>query len=258
MVLSFSPMPEFFACATKIFLPNEEHITRCYNKSVLILMMDGELRFKEDGKEIILRPGEYYIQRQMLKQEGVPMNTQPIYFYVEFSGSYSNGRFGLPIQGTFNAKTIVSLMERSEELFRRHDTNLFKMNSYMLRIFSELLSTNKNFDEKYNIAYLIRNYIDSKYYTRITLNEIAKKFGYTEDYITRIFREQYMITPYKYLTNLRIEHARWLLENTRISAEQAAISVGYTDFSSFYRNFRKAFGISPGAVRQKESREESE
>ena len=41
MVLSFSPPPEFFICSTKVFRPGEEHVTRNYGKSVLILMMDG-------------------------------------------------------------------------------------------------------------------------------------------------------------------------------------------------------------------------
>lgn len=257
MILDFSPSPSLFICNTKVFEPGEVHSTRRYFKSVLLLMMDGELKFREDGKIITLHPGEYYIQREGLLQEGVPLKDPPIYFFIEFSGTFSDGQFGLPLHGTFSAAKVVPLLERLEELFLRHHADLFKLNSYMLRVFSELLGGRAIVNEKYNTAYLIRNYIDSNYNTKITLADISKKVGYTEDYIARIFKEQYKITPHRYLTSLRMEHARWTLENTSLSAEQTALTVGYSDFSAFYRCFRKTFGVAPGAIRPEPSTEKS-
>ena len=119
----------------------------------------------------------------------------------------------------------------------------------MLRIFGELFVCANPVNEKYNLAMLVRNYMDANYSSRITMDDVAKQFGYAKDYIARIFKEQFHITPHQYLINLRMEQARWMLENTCLSAEQIALSVGYSDFSAFYRCFRKSFGTSPGSVR---------
>ena len=148
MVMKFTPSPTFIVCDTKVFQPKELHCTRLYNRSVLILMMDGELRFREDGKLFTLLPGEYYIQRNGLLQEGVPMDKPPIYFWIEFHASYSEDAIGLPLRGTFRMLNVVPLIERMEDLFHHHRADPFKLNSYMLRIFSELLSSSNYIDEK--------------------------------------------------------------------------------------------------------------
>ena len=263
MVLKFSPIPEFSLCATKIFMPNEQHITRYYNYSVLILMMDGILRFGENGKTIELRRGEYYIQRQGLLQTGMPLDTQPIYFFIEFNGAFGEDNNGLPLRGYFDPQKLVALMERCESLHWKHQTNSFMINSQMLRIFSELLEASPVINERANTANLIKSYIKSMYNSQLKLSDIARQFGYTEDYVVRIFRDAYKTTPHKYLVSVRLEHALWLLENTKQSTEQIAAAVGYNDFSSFFRAFRRAYGYSPGAARSisqanKEGKKQSE
>jgi len=250
MVLNYFPSPSFIICGTKVFVPNEKHVTRKFNRSVLILMSEGELSFLEDGQLITLTAGEYYIQREGLLQEGVPLRSLPVYFFIEFSATYSEAYAGLPLRGTFDAKKIASLTESCENLFIKREADVFKLNSYMLRIFSELLRGAPTSNENQNLAQLVCNYIDSQYTSQISLSNISKKFGYTEEYILRIFKKHYGTSPHQYLIQLRMDHAMWLLENTDISIEQTALSVGYTDFSAFYRSFKKTFGISPSTVRK--------
>lgn len=251
MVLNFFPSPSFIICGTKIFTPNEKHVTRKFNRSVLILMFDGVLKFMEDGQLITLTAGDYYIQRDGLLQEGVEMDSKPIYFFIEFSATYSDSLSGLPLRGRFDAKKTTSLMESCEEQFVQKNANAFKLNSYMLRIFSELLNSAPVNNENNTLAERVRNLIDSQYNSTISLSDISKKFGYTEEYILRIFKKHYGISPHQYLIKLRMEHSKWLLENTDISIEQVAGSVGYSDFSAFYRSFKKVFGTPPSSMRKR-------
>lgn len=251
MTLDFSPPPEFFACSTKVFEPGEIHVTRvCTQKSVLILMRDGVLRFREDGKIIELCAGEYYIQRDNLLQEGVPLEKPPTYFYIEFCGSYSEEE-RLPLRGRFQAKTLEPLLGIFEQLFQSHNGSPFLLNAYMNRVFSELWTEASHHDEQAHITRLIRNDLRSRYAETVTTEELAHRFGYAGDYLTRIFKKQYGITPHQYQIQVRMEHAQWLLDNTGLSVEQVADSVGYRDFSAFYRSFRKSTGISPREWKQK-------
>ncbi len=249
MLLIPSASSSFLNCATKVFLPKEQHITRLCNKSVLILMKEGELRFRENGALICLTAGEYYIQRHGLLQEGVPLSAPPTYFYVEFQGTYEEKGMGLPLRGTFQEKNVSSLIDRMEKLYLGHHQDIFRLHSYLLRIFSELMSTVSLKDEKQNTAFWVRNYLDSNYHAPISLEKLAQTFGYHKDYISRIFKEQYGVSPHQHLVSQRMKHACLLLETSDLSIEQIAMSVGYSDFSVFYRSFRKIFDISPREYR---------
>ncbi len=250
MVLDFNPPPIFSACNKKVFREDELHITRVCKRSVLILMLDGVLRFREAGRDIELTAGEYYIQEEGLFQDGVRLGESPVYYYVEFNGKYSDGDNGLAIRGKYDKDKIIPIMKRLGEQYAVYHADLFLLNSYMLRIFSELVGNVSSVKEQNHVASLIKRYIDSMYTNQLTISDIAKKFGYTEDYIIRIFKAKYGITPHKYQIKLRMEQARWLLENTEMTSEQVGISVGYSEFSAFYRKFKDFYALSPGAVRE--------
>ncbi|MBR3895313.1 MAG: helix-turn-helix transcriptional regulator [Clostridia bacterium] len=245
MTLNFSPPPEFLACSTKIFAPGEVHVTRlCDRMSVLILMRDGVLRFREDGELVELGAGEYYVQRHGLFQEGVPLEKPPSYFYIEFQGAYSEAE-NLPLRGRFQGDSLEPLLSSFEELFKSHPGNPFLLNAYMNRVFSELWAGSPRRDAQEHVTRLIRNDLRARFAEQIRLEEIARRFGYDKDYLTRVFKKQYGITPHQYQIQIRMEHAQWLLDHTSLSVKEIAYSVGYQDFSAFYRSFRNTAGYSP-------------
>ena len=248
MFLNQSPSPEYFICAKKIFSSGEEHVTRIYERSVLILMTKGVLRFLENGEEVVLSAGDYYIQKDRCLQEGLSLNDPPEYVYIEFKGSFSDTAGGLPLRGRYDMGRLIPIAERLANMAKEKSGNIFTLSSYMLRIFGELATHTPR--PLNTTAYLIKNHIASEYAGDITLKSISKKFGYTEDYINRLFKNEFALTPHKYLINTRLDQAMWLLENTDISAEKISTAVGYRDFSSFWRAFKARFHTSPREVRK--------
>ena len=209
-------------------------------------MLEGELKFIEDGNLVTLTSGEYYIQRNNLLQQGVPMNENlPVYYFFEFFGTYSEGQSGLPLRGKYDPNKIGSIVENCVRLYLERSANNFKLNSYLHRILGELLEGFSDDIEPHTLAENVRAFIDSKYTSPIRLEHIAKCFGYTEEYILRTFKKRYGISPHQYLVGRRMEYAMWLLENTDSPIQQIALSVGYSETSSFYRSFKKTYGFSP-------------
>lgn len=245
MGLLSAPSPEFFICWKKTFAEGEEHVTRIYRRSVLILMLEGELSFFEDKKLVTLTPGEYYIQKQGGLQEGVPLSSPPKYYYIEFSGSFDSSG-GLALRGRFDKNRISALAEKLYGFCKSGERNNFYLSSQMLRIFAEL---DGGCDASSTTPHLIKRYIESEYASDITLASISKKFGYTDDHITRLFKKEFGIPPHTHLINVRLEHAKWLLENTELSAGRIACAVGYRDFSSFWRAFKKKYAHSPRSLK---------
>ena len=93
-----------------------------------------------------------------------------------------------------------------------------------------------------------------EYYGRaLSRQEIAGSLGVTAGYLTRVFRGDLGMTPWEYLTSLRVAHAKDLLTDHRrraLSIAQVAGMVGYDDPAYFSRVFLKETGHSPREFRK--------
>lgn len=84
--LDLQKLPMYHASAHKVFRPGEKHVRRIAGEDVLILMLEGTLHFLENGEQIDLEKGEYYIQRRGLLQEGRIPSDDARYYYIHFTG----------------------------------------------------------------------------------------------------------------------------------------------------------------------------
>ena len=247
-----SPLSEFKFFGYKEFEKGERHITRTFEESVLILLFDGVMRFEEDGKAITLSAGEYYIQRQGLFQSGKRVSSEPKYYFLHFVGSFSDKEEdGIPLRGRFSKNAIRAFAEEFERLYRSREASFFAQNALMYQILAELENNTVPEKKRTVIAKDIKRYIATAFRSPISLSEIASRYGYSEDYTIKLFKKEYGTTPYQYLIKKRLQEAERLLTTTANSVEEISRSVGYNDFSTFYRDFKKRFGISPSEIRQK-------
>ncbi len=215
-------------------------------------MTKGTLTFREDGQDISVGEGEYYLQREGLMQEGLTPGVSPEYYYIEFNGAYrGTNEHGvcLPLRGTYRESVILPILESFEALFAGHTANQFLLNSYMNRVFGELSSGLFMKSESDGVLDLIKNDIEARFNENTTIEEIAKRYGYTSDHVIRLFRQKFGVTPHRYRLRLRMEHAKWLIGNTDMSLEAVADAVGYKEFPSFWRCYRAVYGVSPGKNR---------
>ncbi len=256
-VLTESGAMSLRICAIKRFAPNEVHITRIYGYSVLILMLDGVLRFCENGTLVELKKGEYYIQRANCFQNGFlgkepllpPQGELPVYWYLEFEGgnySDSDAENGIPLRGTWDADGMQSTLRVCEQACNRQtDVNRFLLNSHMYRIFGMLYTDDSENRRKTQLLSVVRDYIGAHYMDISTLDDVAKHFGYTRDYLSKLFLQRFRMTLRRYLQTVRMEQALWLLQNSDTPVTQIPRIVGYANYTSFYRSFLDFYGVSP-------------
>lgn len=229
----------------RYFYENEHHITRLCMCDVLLLVFDGILRFSEDGKEIEVKAGEYYIQRNGGFQEGKRPSDKPQYLYVHFEGEWTNAVSCLPQRGIFNYGKLKPLIEKMHYVSHHKECYVAQK-----AVFYSLLSALFEEQHEKTIADEIAEYLIMHYNENITLEALCSQFNFSKNYIIILFKEKYAITPFEYLLSIRLENAKSLLLNSSQTAEQIAYACGFSDYSLFYKSFKRATSLSPNAWRK--------
>ncbi len=101
-------------------------------------------------------------------------------------------------------------------------------------------TSGRNTVEKEMVSYIQQNFTG-----KISLREFGEQFHLSEKYISRYFKEHFHITLSQYVTYLRLEHAKQLLQDTDIPVTDVAMQSGYQNVSYFIRSFQKAYAVSP-------------
>lgn len=97
------------------------------------------------------------------------------------------------------------------------------------------------------------SYLQEHYMEDIDIGNLAKKYGFTSAYLTKLFNRYADESPLKYLTRIRINEARKLLLDPSLSIRQVGEMVGYPDQFHFSKTFRKLTGLNPSAYRKQEN-----
>lgn len=84
----------------------------------------------------------------------------------------------------------------------------------------------------------------------ITLDRIAREAGISPFHFAHLFRKKVGVTPHRYLVQLRMEHARSVLEQTDLPIADVAAACGYMHAGHFASAFQKQFSMSPAAYRR--------
>lgn len=104
-------------------------------------------------------------------------------------------------------------------------------------------------EELYKRIYRARDFAAASFSQQLTLDEIAKVACLSPNHLLRTFKQIFHKTPHQYLTSLRLNEAKKLLEQTDLSIITICQSVGFESHSSFSLLFRRHFGFSPEQYR---------
>lgn len=94
----------------------------------------------------------------------------------------------------------------------------------------------------------VADYIERHISEGISVEELARQVHMSKYYFLRKFKEQTGVTVHNFVLNKRlIQASEELLQGNNMT--QVWQNAGFADYSSFLRNFKRAFGISPGKYR---------
>lgn len=93
-------------------------------------------------------------------------------------------------------------------------------------------------------------YIQDRLDQSLTLDNIAAAVNRSPSHFARQFRTCMGVPPYQYVLTLRLNRARELLQNTRLSIAEIAFETGFSHQEHLTRLFRRQFETTPAAYRK--------
>ena len=97
----------------------------------------------------------------------------------------------------------------------------------------------------------IRDYLDTHYTEKISLDALVDQFYISKFYLTRVFKEQYGVSINTYVQNLRITKAKQMLRFTDKRLEDIGYQCGLGAPHYFSRIFKQVEGVTPSEFREK-------
>lgn len=96
----------------------------------------------------------------------------------------------------------------------------------------------------------IRNFIQKEYKGELSLFDVASKLNLNPSYVSHIFKKETGQGIVEYITELKMEKARLLLQDKNLKIVQIAEKLGYNSQSYFNKCFKSHFGITPKQFRE--------
>jgi AraC-like DNA-binding protein len=96
------------------------------------------------------------------------------------------------------------------------------------------------------IVYIEENYNDPN----LGLASIASSLCMTESYISSFFKQSNGTNIHRYIEQKRMSRAVELLKGTALSTAEIADQVGYSNINTFYKAFKRCYGITPRGYKE--------
>lgn len=169
-----------------------------------------------------------------------------------------------------NGTVTVSLKEsdlpdnilRAVEFFNNHSHSeistleyLFKFLSYF-DIYKSIPQPQKE-QAEHKYVTEIKKYIQSNYLKQIKIADIADKLNINRSHLYRIFKKEIGMGVEEYIINIRITHAKSLLSDTLLPVTQVSNLVGYKNYTTFFKMFKNATGLTPLEYRKQQNKNDA-
>lgn len=213
-------------------------ITRPF--SVLLYILGGSAFYTIDGVETPLKKGHLYLLPANCTyslREDPQDKLNRLYVHV-FTTPEINCLIDVDVYGdTFVAQTLSSIRAfigcEDSYLYVYHLTNMLL--SYVCETVTE---------GKLPLHTRVHNYIDRHYIQIFQRDDLEERFNYSASHISKVFRQEYGLTPKQYAKKLLLEEIIAMMQQG-LSVTQIAEHLEFSSPGNLSRFFKENCGCSP-------------
>ena len=203
------------------------------------------------NQELPYRRFVFWISREYCKHL---LELSPDYVYlmqhVEVAGDYVFSNDIITFN-TIQSKVFALIDEMRSNRFGRDARITLCVNDLILHLNRIVHERNYPRSEKEdkNLYQSLAEYIEKNLEGNLSLEHLAEVFYVSKYHIAHTFKDHTGLSIHQYITKKRLTACREaILGGSEIT--QAYLMFGFGDYSSFYRAFKKEYGISPREFRR--------
>lgn len=125
--------------------------------------------------------------------------------------------------------------------------------------FSEYMKMILHYKENGSNSRLVSDccgYINNNFFDyNLSVQSLADRFGVSSSFLNNQMKAEIRMNVYEYITFIKMEQAKYMLEKTNLPVKSVVEYVGYFDVSSFGRKFKGIYGVSPSDYRKSKRKE---
>ncbi len=208
----------------------------------IIFVTAGEVHIRESDKRYDLGPGELIVLSPGVEHVGTKESHGHTSFYwLHFF--MSNGAPFFPKTATPHGgeRALREIMHYARE--RRELAEVL-----LMRFLLELNETERCGNK---LAYAVDEYIRANAIYRVSAKSTAEHFGFSTDYLSRVYRRQFGIDLKSGIIRHSLDYAESLLINTDYTIKEIAAACGFEDENNFVKFFGYHEGTTPSLFRNK-------
>lgn len=126
------------------------------------------------------------------------------------------------------------------------------LSKYLTDILTYLLMYSPSKETSIDYAGLVEDivsYLNEHFTENISVEQLANRAGFSQYHFIRIFKKETGFTPHEYLINIRMNTAKYLLKNTRLTIKDICFNTGFSCESVFCNAFKKYVQLTPAQYR---------
>lgn len=231
------------------------------------VVLDGVGKLYYDGREYSMKKGDCVFidcrnsYTHMTGEDGDRLwSLQWCHFYSTTLPDIYNKyleRGGKPVFHPARFKQIVKTMNSIYEIAESddyiRDMRINDKLSYLLTLLMEESWHPDSAVKKQKRVEIvkIKEYLDTNYNRKVSLDELCSKFYINKYYMMKLFSEAYGTTINNYVNSVRVTKAKQLLRFSDKRMDEISSELGFEDANYFSRLFKKVEGMSPSEYRKK-------
>lgn len=132
--------------------------------------------------------------------------------------------------------------------------SLTRLNAQMVLDFTRRVEAEKSGIHHSRLVRKAREFVLAHIGQTITTEMLAKELGMNRTYLCKLFCAETGLTVGHYVTHVKLEEAKRLMDITPKPIAEIAEFLGFSSQSYFQRVFKQAYGVTPGEYRKRDAR----
>ena len=237
-----------------------------HNHIEALYVLDGEIDFKVEERKYLLSDGDMIIvNSEKIHSSKLRGHVKYILLQVPlsaFEGIYEDIESAV-FEEKLSRRDAKKLFPHLEEMLKfvdgKNPEARIKFISLLYDFFYEILSSYQVERKKAAAASYhginrispVLAYVEKEFRQKITLPDAAEIINVSPEHLCRLFKKYTDMTFNEYLMSLRVSAFYQALQNSNQKISAILEECGITNYKVFIREFKKTFGKTPEAIRQR-------